>query len=63
MAWGLGEVPTLLIAIAVTWSWSRGDDREQKRTDRQADRSADEELRAYNEMLAKRAEADKKRGY
>ena len=63
LAWGLGEVPTLLLAIAVTWSWSRGDDREQKRTDRQADRSADEELRAYNEMLAKRAEADKKRGY
>jgi len=63
LAWGLGEFPTLLLAIAVTWSWSRGDDREQKRTDRQADRSADEELRAYNEMLAMRAEADKKRGY
>ena len=63
LAWGLGEFPTLLLAIAVTWSWSRGDDREQKRTDRHADRSADEELRAYNEMLAMRAEADKKRGY
>ena len=62
LAWGLGEFPTLLLAIAVTWSWSRGDDREQKRTDRQADRDEDEALRAYNDMLAKRAEADKKRG-
>ncbi len=62
LAWGLGEFPTLLLAIAVTWSWSRGDDRERKRIDRQADRSADEELRAYNEMLAQRAAADKKRG-
>jgi cytochrome c oxidase assembly factor CtaG/putative copper export protein len=61
LAWGLGEFPTLILAILVTWSWSRGDDREQRRTDRQAERNEDQELRAYNEMLAQRAAADIKR--
>lgn len=62
LAWGLGEIPTLVLAILVTWSWSRGDDREQKRRDRQADRTEDEELRAYNQMLQERAEADRRAG-
>ena len=63
LAWGLGEIPTVLLAILVTWSWSRGDDREQKRLDRQADRDDDEALRAYNDMLQRRADADRKAGY
>lgn len=63
LAWGLGEIPTVLLAILVTWSWSRGDDREQKRLDRQADRDEDEALRAYNDMLQRRADADRKAGY
>lgn len=62
LAWGLGEIPTLVLAILVTWSWSRGDDREQKRRDRQADRTEDEELRAYNAMLQQRAAADQRAG-
>ena len=60
LAWGLGEIPTVLLAILVTWSWSRGDDREQKRLDRQADRDDEEALRTYNEMLQRRADADRK---
>jgi cytochrome c oxidase assembly factor CtaG/putative copper export protein len=63
LAWGLGEIPTVLLAILVTWSWSRGDDREQKRLDRQADRDDDEALRAYNDMLQRRADADRKAGF
>ena len=63
LAWGLGEIPTVLLAILVTWSWSRGDDREQKRLDRQADRDDDEALRAYNDMLKRRADADRKAGF
>ena len=63
LAWGLGEIPTLVLAILVTWSWSRGDDREQKRRDRQADRTEDEELRAYNDMLRQVAEADRRAGF
>ncbi|MFZ9105768.1 MAG: cytochrome c oxidase assembly protein [Pontimonas sp.] len=62
LAWGLGEIPTVLLAILVTWSWSRGDDREQKRRDRQADRDDDQELREYNEMLQRRADAERRAG-
>lgn len=50
--WAIGEVPTLVIAIAVMVSWSRSDDREKRRVDRQADRDGDAELAAYNEMFA-----------
>ena len=51
LAWGLGEFPTLMLAIMVTWSWSRSDDRKNKRRDRAADRFGDSELDEYNEML------------
>jgi putative copper resistance protein D len=51
LAWGLGEIPTLLLAIVVTWSWSKSDDRQNKRLDRAADRDGDRELTEYNEML------------
>ena len=62
LAWGLGEIPTLVLAILVTWAWSRGDEREQKRRDRKADRDDDAELQAYNEMLRQRAEAEARAG-
>ena len=62
IAWGLGEFPTILLAILITWAWSKSDEREQKRRDRHADRSEDEELAAYNAMLQERAEADKRAG-
>ena len=58
LAWGLGEIPTLVLAILIAWGWSRGDEREQKRRDRQADRDDDAELQAYNDMLRQRALAD-----
>jgi len=58
LAWGLGEIPTLVLAILVTWAWSRGDEREQKRRDRLADRNDDAELQAYNAMLQQRAAQD-----
>ncbi len=50
--WGIGEVPTLLLALGVMVAWSRDDARETKRKDRQADRDNDAELNAYNEMFA-----------
>lgn len=52
IAWGIGEIPTLLLAIIVAVSWSRDDERTARREDRRADRDDDAELRAYNEMLA-----------
>jgi putative copper resistance protein D len=58
VAWGIGEVPTLLVAIGVAVMWSRSDARESKRTDRAADRNNDADLTAYNDMFAQLAERD-----
>jgi cytochrome c oxidase assembly factor CtaG len=55
IAWSVGEIPTVILAIAVAILWSRSDDREAKRHDRKADRDGDAELEAYNAMLAGRA--------
>ncbi len=55
IAWSVGEIPTVILAIAVAIMWSRSDERESKRRDRQADRDGDAELEAYNAMLSKRA--------
>jgi len=56
IAWSVGEIPTVILAIVVAVMWARSDDREAKRLDRRADRDGDVELEAYNEMLAKRAQ-------
>ena len=53
VAWGIGELPTLVLALLVTMAWVRSDGAESKRLDRQADRDADAELKAYNAHLAK----------
>ncbi len=58
VAWGIGEVPTLLVALGVAIMWSRSDQRETKRVDRAADRNNDADLTAYNDMFAKLAERD-----
>jgi cytochrome c oxidase assembly factor CtaG/putative copper export protein len=55
IAWGIGDIPALGLAVAVAIMWSRSDARESKRYDRKAERDGDAELNAYNEMLAKRA--------
>jgi putative copper resistance protein D len=55
-AWGLGEFPTVLLGLGVAIAWARSDDRESRRTDRQADRDGDAELAAYNAHLARLAE-------
>lgn len=54
IAWSVGEIPTVALAIVVAIQWARSDEREAKRRDRAADRDGDAELAAYNEMLAKR---------
>ncbi|WP_281276125.1 cytochrome c oxidase assembly protein [Xylanimonas allomyrinae] len=55
IAWGIGELPTLGLAIGVAVLWTRSDEREARRRDRQADRDGDAELAEYNAMLAKMA--------
>jgi len=58
VAWGIGELPTLVLAIVVAVMWTRSDEREAKRRDRQADRDGDAELEEYNAMLARMSERD-----
>lgn len=62
VAWGLSELPTLIVMIVIAIQWARSDDRESKRRDRQADRDGDAELAAYNAHLAALAERDRTRG-
>ncbi|WP_129787479.1 cytochrome c oxidase assembly protein [Promicromonospora panici] len=62
VAWGIGELPTLLLAVGVAISWARSDAREAKRNDRKAERDGDAELEAYNKMLAEKADQAAKRG-
>ncbi len=58
IAWSVGEIPTLILAVIVAMQWSKSDARAQKRADRHADRTGDAELEAYNERLAQIAERD-----
>jgi putative copper resistance protein D len=51
IAWGISEIPTLLLLLALAVQWSRSDAREARRLDRQADRDGDAELKAYNAYL------------
>lgn len=52
IAWGLSEIPTVLVIIVVAVQWARSDTREARRLDRGADRDGDADLAAYNERLA-----------
>ena len=58
IAWGIGDVPSLLLAMLLVLSWVRSDDAEARRHDRKADRDHDADLTAYNARLASIAEHD-----
>ncbi|GAA4921374.1 putative copper resistance protein D [Actinomycetospora succinea] len=51
LAWATGEVPMLIVLIALLVQWSRADERTARREDRRADRDGDRDLEAYNAML------------
>ena len=63
IAWSVGEIPNLIIAVVLAMQWSRSDARLAKRTDRQADRTDDAELKAYNAMLGRLSTEDKAEGH
>ncbi|NHN56702.1 bifunctional copper resistance protein CopD/cytochrome c oxidase assembly protein [Calidifontibacter sp. DB0510] len=54
VAWGAGELPTLMLAMLLAAEWYRRDQADARRSARQADRDDDAELRAYNDYLASR---------
>ncbi|MDQ4214910.1 cytochrome c oxidase assembly protein [Microbacterium sp. ASV81] len=60
VAWSVGEIPTLILAITVAIQWSRNDAKIENRQDRQADRTGDAELEEYNARLAALAEKDRR---
>lgn len=60
IAWSVGEIPTLILAITVAIQWSRDDTRVQRRNDRNADRTGDAELEEYNAKLAALAARDER---
>ncbi|EFQ83976.1 cytoChrome c oxidase Caa3 assembly factor [Aeromicrobium marinum DSM 15272] len=51
VSWALGEVPLLLVLIALFVQWIRSDVRDARRLDRAADRDDDAALEAYNAHL------------
>ncbi len=59
IAWAAGEVPLVLVMVALLVQWRRSDERTATRLDRAADRDEDAELAAYNAMLAEMARRDK----
>lgn len=55
IAWSVGEIPNVILMLVIGVQWSRSEERKAKRNDRDADRTGDAELEAYNRMLAERA--------
>lgn len=58
LAWASGEIPLLLVLIALLVQWSRQDERTARRDDRRADADGDADLAAYNAMLRRLATPD-----
>ncbi|GIG41613.1 cytochrome c oxidase assembly protein [Cellulomonas phragmiteti] len=58
IAWGIGEIPTLALAVLVAVQWMRDDERTARRRDRRVERDGDVEMDEYNAMLGRLAERD-----
>lgn len=59
IAWSAGEVPLVVVLLALLIQWTRSDRRTAKRLDRAADRDEDADLAAYNNMLAELARRER----
>jgi cytochrome c oxidase assembly factor CtaG/putative copper export protein len=55
IAWAAGELPLVIVMIALLVQWARSDERMARRLDRAAERNDDADLTAYNAMLAELA--------
>ncbi|WP_433471609.1 cytochrome c oxidase assembly protein [Saccharomonospora azurea] len=56
IAWASGELPVLVVMVALLVQWARSDAREAKRQDRREDATGDADLAAYNAMLKQLAD-------
>lgn len=59
ITWAAGEMPLMVVMVALFVQWSRSDERLARRHDRAADRDHDADLAAYNAMLAEMARRDR----
>lgn len=59
IAWAAGEIPLVVVLMALLIQWQRSDRRDAVRLDRAADRNHDADLAAYNAMLAELARRDR----
>ncbi|WP_214326772.1 cytochrome c oxidase assembly protein [Nonomuraea sediminis] len=60
IAWGFGEIPTLIVLLTIAFQWYADEDRKARRGDRRAaQRGGDPELDAYNAYLANLNRIDK----
>ncbi len=55
IAWAAGELPLVIVMLALLVQWARSDRRTARRLDRAAERDDDADLAAYNAMLAELA--------
>lgn len=58
LAWATGELPLLIVMLALLVQWSRADERVARRTDRAAESDHDADLAAHNAMFAALAHRD-----
>lgn len=56
IAWVSGEIPLIVVILALLMQWSRADERSAKQADRKAALDGDADLAAYNAMLHKLAD-------
>ncbi|WP_422742814.1 cytochrome c oxidase assembly protein [Mycobacterium sp. WMMD1722] len=59
IAWGASELPVIIVVVALVAQWARQDRRAGVRHDRHADSGYDDDLDAYNAMLAELARTRK----
>lgn len=58
IAWAAGEIPLVIVMLALLVQWARSDERTARRLDRAADRDDDAQLAAYNAMLSELGRRD-----
>ena len=62
IAWGIAEIPTLIILCIIAVQWWRADDREARRRDRYVDKHGDQEMNDYNAYLEALSKHDEQHG-
>lgn len=58
VAWAGGEIPLMIVIVALAIQWNRQDATDARRKDRHIDTGRDDEYDAYNQMLQRLADRD-----